>query len=49
VSLPAQWASLAPPDAFLILAVIRSAFRVADLLERARLIEQLQRADVPTR
>ena len=49
MSLPAQWASLAPPDAFLILAVSRSAFRVADFLERARLIEQLQRVDVPTR
>ena len=46
VSLPAQWTSLAPPDPFV--AVVRSAFRVADLLELACLIEQLRRADGPT-
>jgi len=48
VSLPAQWTSLAPPDPFVILAAGRSAFRVADLLELACLIEQLRRADGPT-
>ena len=48
VSLPAQWTSLAPPDPFVIIAAGRSAFRVADLLELARLIEQLRRADGPT-
>jgi hypothetical protein len=48
VSLPAQWTSLAPPDPFVIVAVVRSAFGVADLLELARLLEQLRRADGPT-
>jgi hypothetical protein len=46
VSPPAQWTSLAPPDPFV--AVVRSAFRVADLLELARLLERLRRADGPT-
>jgi hypothetical protein len=49
VSLSAQGTSLAPPDPFLIMAAGRSAFRVADLLELAHLIEQLRWADAPTR
>ena len=48
VSLPAQWTGLAPPDPFGIVAVVRSASRVADLLERARLLERPWRADGPT-
>jgi Family of unknown function (DUF5372) len=48
VSLPAQWTSLAPPDPFVIVAVVHSAFRVADLLELVRLLERLRRADGPT-
>ena len=37
MSLPAQWTSLAPPDPFVIVAVVRSAYRVAVLRELARL------------
>jgi hypothetical protein len=48
VSLPTQWTGLAPPDPFVIVAVVRSASRVADLLERARLLERPRRADGPT-
>jgi hypothetical protein len=48
VSLPAQWTGLTPPDPFVIVAVVGSAFRVADLLERARLLERPRRADGPT-
>ena len=48
MSLPAQWTGLAPPDPFVIVAVVGSAFGVADLRERARLLERLRRADGPT-
>jgi hypothetical protein len=48
VSLPTQWTGLAPPDPFVIVAVVRSAFRVADLRERARVLERPRRADGPT-
>ena len=48
VSLPAQWTGLAPPDPFVIVAVVGSAFCAADLRELARLLEQLRRADGPT-
>jgi hypothetical protein len=45
VSLPAQWTGLAPPDPFVIVAVVCAAVAVADLLELARLLERLRRAD----
>lgn len=41
-ALPAAWTSLAPPDRSRILAAGRAAFRVADLLELARLIERIE-------
>jgi hypothetical protein len=48
VTLPARWTGLAPPDLFVIEAVVRSAFGAADLLELARLLERPRRADGPT-
>jgi Family of unknown function (DUF5372) len=41
-ALPAAWTSLAPPDRSRILAAGRAAFRVADLLELACLIERIE-------
>ena len=40
-SLPTAWTSVAPVDAFVSLAVGRSAFRLADLLELTRLLASL--------
>jgi hypothetical protein len=48
VSLLAQLTGLAPPDPFVIVAVVGSAVRVADLLEQACLLERLRRAGGPT-
>jgi hypothetical protein len=48
VSRPARWTGLAAPDPFMIVAVVRSASRVADLLELARLLERSRRAGGPT-
>jgi len=42
-SIPRAWTSLAPADPFVHLATERSAFRVADLLELARLLTSLSR------
>jgi len=44
-ALPAAWTSMAPPDACVILAAGRAAFRVADLLELSRLIQRLEEGD----
>ena len=40
-SVPAAWTSLAPVDPFVRLSAGRSAFRVTDLLELARLLAAL--------
>lgn len=42
-SIPRAWTSLAPADPLVHLATERSAFRVADLLELARLVTFLSR------
>ena len=42
VSLPASWTSVLPPDPFVALSAGRSAFRVQDLLELARLLRGLR-------
>jgi hypothetical protein len=42
ISLPVQWTSISPPDPFVVLSAGRSAFRCADLLALARMIEELQ-------
>jgi hypothetical protein len=43
-SLPASWTSAVPPDPFVVVAAGRSAFRVGDLLELAKLLTQLAEA-----
>jgi hypothetical protein len=40
-SLPPQWTDLAAPDPELVMGEQRALFRVADLLELARLIDRL--------
>lgn len=40
-SVPPQWTDLVAPDPELIIGAQRALFRVADLLELARLVEQL--------
>ena len=42
-SIPRAWTSLAPADPFVHLTSERSAFRVPDLLELARLLTSLSR------
>jgi hypothetical protein len=41
-ALPAAWTSLAPPDPSIQLAAGRAAFRVADLLGLAHLIQRIE-------
>jgi Family of unknown function (DUF5372) len=41
VALPAAWTSVFSPDPFVVLSAGRSAFRVQDLLELARLLDSL--------
>jgi len=40
-SVPPQWTDLASPDPEIVMVRCRGLFRVADLLELARLIDQL--------
>jgi hypothetical protein len=42
VSLPAAWTSVRAPDPVVIVSAGRSAFRVQDLVDLARLIEGLK-------
>jgi hypothetical protein len=42
-SVPPQWTDLAAPDPEIVMGKHRALFRVADLLELARLVEQLCR------
>jgi hypothetical protein len=42
-SVPPQWTDQAAPDPELVIGESRALFRVADLLELARLVEQLGR------
>jgi hypothetical protein len=43
VSLPAAWTSVFAPDPFVVISAGRSAFRVQDLLELARLLDDVRR------
>jgi len=40
-TLPVSWTSLAAPDPFVAIAQGRSAFRLTDLLQLARLVREL--------
>ncbi len=42
-SVPPQWTDLAAPDPEIVLGDQRALFRVADLVELARLVEQMGR------
>ncbi len=44
-----QWTDLAAPDPEVIIGKHRALFRVADLLDLARLVEQLARTGPPTK
>ncbi|HMK96417.1 MAG TPA: DUF5372 family protein [Acidimicrobiales bacterium] len=46
-SVPPQWTDLVIPDVEMALGKGRALFRIADLLELARLVEQLGRARSP--
>ena len=41
-TLPAAWTSMVPPDPSVVLAAGRAAFRVAELLPLAHLIERIE-------
>jgi hypothetical protein len=44
-SVPPQWTDLVAPDPEIVIGAQRALFRVADLLELVRLVEQLGRRD----
>jgi hypothetical protein len=44
-AVPPQWTDLVAPDPEVVIGAQRALFRVADLLELARLVEQLGRRD----
>jgi hypothetical protein len=46
-SLPVGWTDAAETDVFVVMAEGRSPFRVDDLLELARLVEQLSEHRLP--
>lgn len=46
-SVPPQWTDVAAPDPEIVLGEQRALFRVVDLLELARLVDQLSRRDMP--
>jgi len=47
VSLPACWTSISSSDPFVVVSAGRSAFRAADLVALARLIQELQEGGSP--
>ncbi len=44
-SVPPQWTDLVAPDPEIVMGEQRALFRVADLMELARLVEQLSRGE----
>lgn len=44
-SVPPQWTDLATPDPEIVIGEGRALFRVADLVELARLVEQISKPD----
>jgi hypothetical protein len=48
-SVPPQWTDVVAPDPEIVMGEQRALFRVADLLELARLVERLSGRDLPER
>ena len=48
-SVPPQWTDVVAPDPEIVLGEQRALFRVVDLLELARLVDQLSRRDLQER
>jgi hypothetical protein len=48
-SVPPQWTDLVAPDPEIILGEGRALFRVADLLELARLLDQIRKRELPVK
>ena len=48
-SVPPQWTDLAAPDPEVVLGGGRALFRIADLLELARLVDQIRQQGSPKR
>jgi Family of unknown function (DUF5372) len=46
-SVPPQWTDLVAPDPEIVIGEYRALFRVADLLELARLVDQPGRSEAP--
>ena len=44
-SVPPQWTDLVAPDPEIVIGKYRALFRVADLLELERLVDQLRKRD----
>jgi hypothetical protein len=44
-SVPQQWTDLVAPDPEIVIGDYRALFRIADLLELARLLDQISRRD----
>ena len=47
-SVPPQWTDLVAPDPEIVIGLYRALFRLADLLELARLVDQLGSGSAPT-
>ena len=48
-SVPPQWTDVVAPDPEILLGEQRALFRVVDLLELARLVDRLNRRELPGR
>jgi hypothetical protein len=48
-SVPPQWTDLVAPDPEIVLGEGRALFRVADLLELARLVDQIREGGLPVK
>lgn len=46
-SVPPQWTDLVAPDPEIVMGRSRALFRLADLVELARLVERLSRRNLP--
>ncbi len=48
-SVPPQWTDVVAPDPEIVMGEQRALFRVVDLLQLSRLVDQLSRCDLPKR